>query len=287
MTWRERAHRAAYALRLRFPKQWLQMRRHRPGHLPSFLICGAAKAGTTSLFHYMVEASSQIRPPVRKEVNYFSDLHALGIDFYRRFFPVLHDGEITGEASPTYMLYHQAARRIRSALGAEVKLIVLLRDPVDRALSEYQHVNFTDKVRICDHRPLEEAFFDEPAWFRLPADDPTPFHIRYRYHMYISKGIYHALLQRYLDVFSRDQLLVLEYHDLVNDPRSVTRTALDFVGVAGDRLDALDVRPRNTNPAKRRLPGEADIRARLRDFYRPHDEALARLLGRRFSWMDQ
>lgn len=163
MNSQQRFHRVRYALRLRFPKQWLQMRRHRPGDLPSFVICGAAKAGTTSLFHYLMEASSQIRPPVRKEVNYFSDLHALGIDFYRRFFPVLNDGEITGEASPTYMLYHKSAARIGKTLGPDVKLIFVLRDPVDRAISEYQHVHFTDKVRYTDPRPLDEVFFAEPA----------------------------------------------------------------------------------------------------------------------------
>lgn len=104
--------------------------------------------------------------------------------------------------------------------------------------------------------------------------------------MYVSKGVYHALLRRYLDVFDRARLLILDYADLTEDPRGVVARALDFLNADGDRLDTLDLRPHNTNTNKRTLPDEAAIRNRLRSFYGPHDEALARLLGRRFSWME-
>lgn len=115
--------------------------------LPEFIIIGAQKAGTTSLYNYLIEHPS-IFPAFKKEVLYFDVNYRKGIHWYKSFFPTTifkfliskysNRRFITGEASPYYILYPHAAKRIHSTLP-KVKIIILLRNPINRSFSQYFH----------------------------------------------------------------------------------------------------------------------------------------------------
>lgn len=186
---------------------------------PDFLVIGAMKSGTTSLFRWL-GALPQVGVPEIKEVDFFSLDHVWdrGIDWYRSLFP---DGvDLTGEASPSYMYPEHsetAARRIQETLP-EVKLICLLREPNARARSHYRH----EVQRGRESLPLSEA---------LTVDSP-----------YVQRSRYFQNLAPYLDRFTEDQLLIVEFRDLTQSSNSGWAKVLDFLGLPETPLpDAVHV----------------------------------------------
>ena len=128
--------------------------------LPDFLILGAQKAGTTALYSYLRKHPSIIGPSW-KEVSYFDRHYARGPAWYRGNFPnkLRTRGALVGEASPSYLFHPLGPRRVRE-LVPEARLVALLRDPVDRALSHYNHeralgrepLSFEDALAAEDDR---------------------------------------------------------------------------------------------------------------------------------------
>src|SRR5690348_6863383 len=133
--------------------------------LPDFLVIGTQRGGTTSLYHYL-QAHESIAPSSIKEIHFFDRKYARGLAWYRGHFPtgaekwyaqrLRRQAFVTGEASPVYLFHPHVPARVKQALPA-VKLIVLLRNPVDRAYSQYYHA-----VELgLETRPFEEAIGDE------------------------------------------------------------------------------------------------------------------------------
>jgi hypothetical protein len=204
--------------------------------LPTFLVIGAAKAGTTALYWYLSEHPDVFMSPV-KETNFF----AYGVDDagrllygdaehhrfpirtraeYERLFQGAGGAAAVGEASPIYLECPQAAARIRELLP-EARLLCILRHPVDRAYSDYQMF-----LRARDRR-LDPAADLTPA---APWARPDSHWMRI--------GRYHAQLARYYDRFPRDQIQVLLFDDLRRDAQAAVQDVYRFVGVdAGFRPD--------------------------------------------------
>ncbi len=122
---------------------------------PAFVIVGAQRGGTTSLYRYLA-AHPGVLPASRKELHYFTNRHDRGPDWYRSQFPPTPPGTITGESTPYYLFHPHAPRRLH-AFAPDVKLIVLLRNPVDRAYSHYQ----LQVRRRHETLPFEEAIARE------------------------------------------------------------------------------------------------------------------------------
>src|SRR5437016_5579333 len=177
------------------------------GNPPHFIIIGAQRCGTTSLFEYLARHPS-FSLPSQKELHFFDYQYHNGADWYRKQFPLLLGGVITGEASPYYLLHPHVPRRIRD-WNPDVKLIVLLRNPVDRAYSHYYH-----EVRL-EAEPLDfEAALDveaermEGQVERMRAD-PYYYSYNHQHFSYVSRGIYiHQLESWMTSVFSREQVLI-------------------------------------------------------------------------------
>ena len=186
---------------------------------PDFIIAGVAKAGTTSLYNYLGE-HPEVGLSSKKELNFFAyedpQIHAgwpkLGFaattwERYVALFPDSSDSVAVGEASPIYFESEVAPRAISERLP-NVKIIISLRNPVERAYSAYlMHVRF-------GHRPLTDA--------ELVASDER----------FIVGSYYAEKLQRYFDLFRRDQLAVVLFDDLVARPQEVMRELYSFLGVA-------------------------------------------------------
>jgi hypothetical protein len=245
--------------------------------LPDFVIIGAQKAGTTSLYAGLV-AHPDVRRAFRKEVHFFDTTHYPRMGWYRRHFPIDRGDAITGESSP-YYLFHPAAPARMAAVLSNVSIIAILRDPVARAISEYHHAclwGFED-------RPIEQAL-DPDAQDALASEEDTAWYDRAdspaRQRAYLARGHYAEQLDRWLGAFERDRVLVLDSTDL--DRGLAIPACHRFLGLQEHAFAAIPHR----NVGTYRAPDPGLTRA-LAEYFAPHDARLAALLGRRFAWFDE
>jgi hypothetical protein len=274
------------------PRRRLRVATRRFRILPSFLIIGAQRAGTTSLFDYL-RRHPEVAGPAggerfvvrRKEVHFFDDRFAMGIDWYRSFFPLAARQRharrrgrdlVAGEATPYYMFHPAVPERVASTLP-DVKLIALLRDPVDRAYSHYQLVCRKGWEQLSFEEAVEaEERRLEGQEERLEAD-LRGWHHRRR--AYLSRGLYAEQLERWLAHFPREQLLVVRSEDLRHRSAEVYAEVLAFLGLRPWEPPEYVTRNRAAYP-----PLDPDLRARLAERFVEPNERLAELLGRDFGW---
>ena len=175
--------------------------------LPDFLVIGVMKGGTTSFFNYLAQ-HPQINPPFRKEIKFF-DIHYLqGLGWYRAHFPTrfkMKSGMLTGEATPYYIFHPAAPERVAKVLP-NVKLIALLRNPVDRAYSHYNHMLRVGREPL----PFEEAITREAE--RLDGEaEKIVANLRYStfkhlHYSYLARGRYIEQLEKWFALFPRERI---------------------------------------------------------------------------------
>jgi hypothetical protein len=248
--------------------------------LPDFVILGAQKAGTTTLYTQLSTHPSVV-PALRKEVHYF-DAAPRPVEWYRAFFPRRRamdartasvGGAFTGEATPFYLFHPAAPARLRATVP-HARLVAILRDPVERAVSGYHHA-----VRMGDEaRPIDvaldpanaEELPDAVEWY----DDPA---CPARRRGYLARGRYAEQLERWFAVMGREQVLVLETRQLAGGV-ALGKT-LDFLGLAATAVDPESDR----NVGSYEAP-DPEVERRLRAYFAPHNDRLFALLGAEFSW---
>ena len=207
---------------------------------PDFLILGCQKGGTTSLYDLVVQ-HPRIHAASQKELHFFSLHYRRGWSWYAAQFPKRRRRQLwwrglSGEATPYYLFHPLAAQRIAQHCP-KAKLIVLLRDPVERALSQYFH-----SVRLgLETLPLEAALEAEPA--RLAGAEASlsrgEAHRSHQEHSYVSRSRYGQQLDRYAQLFPAHQLLVLRSERFFADPVGCTETVWRFLGVQPQPLQAV------------------------------------------------
>lgn len=254
----------------------------RPRAEPDFVILGAQKAGTSSLYAQL-GAHPSVLPALKKEVHYF-DRPPRSARWYRAHFPLRsrlaavgrRTGVArTGEATP-YYLFHPAAPGRMHAHLPDARLVVVLRDPVARAISAYHHaVAGGDEQRPIDVAldPANEEPLAPPnaaGWYDAP-DCPA------RLRGYLARGRYAEQLERWFAVYPREQVLVLETGEL--RAGSAPPAVLEFLGLPP--VTAPSVPDRNVG---RYTPPASDLEARLREHFAPHNARLVSLLGVDWRW---
>ena len=256
--------------------------------MPDFLILGGQRCGSTSLYD-MLCGHPDVMPASHKEPHFFDNNHLRGEEFYRRLFPLrmhvrarerrLGRHVVTGEATTYYLAHPAVPARVR-ALLPDVRLIAILRDPVDRAYSHYQ-------LSVREGRePLsfEEALAAEPG--RLAGEeerllsDPTYRGVAHRFHSYRSRGRYVEQLRRWWAEYPRDQLLVLRSEDMFAEPRAVYDQLVRFLGLDPD-ADRRAFAARNQVSYDAMLP---ETREDLRRSYEGPNRELEQELGREMGW---
>ena len=175
--------------------------------LPTFLICGTQKGGTTSLYHYLRD-HPEIYMPLKKEVHFFDLNFHRGLDWYKEHFKV-EDEKIKaiGEATPFYMYLETVPKRIHKTIP-NAKLIFILRDPVKRAYSHYWHelmsgyeiLSFEEAIRREEERLSKGTIFVK------------------QHYSYKDRGKYVIQLKRYMKYFTRNQMLILILEELKKNP---------------------------------------------------------------------
>lgn len=250
--------------------------------LPDFVVIGAQKSGTSSLYGQLA-AHPSVVPALRKEVHHF-DRSPAPIARYRAFFPrraVLDEvatrtgRAVTGEATPFYLFHPAVPERMHTAVP-DVRLIAVLRDPVARAISGYHHA-----VRVGDERrPIEEALDPSAAETLPPVSDAAWYdapRCPARLHGYLARGRYAEQLERWFAVFGRDRVLVLE-SDALRGGR-VPPEVLALLGLPDAGAPA--VADRNVGAYVAPVSG---IEARLAEYFRPYNARLFSLLGIELPW---
>jgi hypothetical protein len=258
--------------------------------LPDFLIVGAQKCGTSSLYRNLVRHPS-IVPAFVKEVHFFDNSRNYfqkGVGWYKAHFPSLlykyyithicKNDFITGEASPFYLFHPHALRRI-SELLPEVKIIIILRNPVDRAYSHYHHevekgretLSFEDAIRMEEERLRGE--FD-----KLMADEKYTS-LNYSCYAYLLRGIYVDQLKRVYSYFEKSQFLILKSEDFLKDSQSTIDKVFQFLGLPGWQMEHF----KKANVGSYQKMNSA-TRNRLLNYFEPHNHKLYEYLGINFGW---
>ena len=254
--------------------------RFRP--LPHFLIIGAQKSGTTSLFHYITQ-HPEVFENKSKEIHYFDKHYPLGTDWYRSHFPLLGNflsGRRLGEATPYYLCHPHAAERIHQLLP-QVKLIVVLRNPTDRAISHYYH----EVKKGRENLPILDALQEEEKrcageWQRM-LEEPAYASQAHQSFSYKQRGVYLEQLQRYWDYFPKEKLLIVESGKLFSQPHLVLKEVFAFLEVETS-AEIKDVAVKNANPLKKVI--DEEVYTYLDSFFTSHNQALYRTLGKEFDW---
>jgi hypothetical protein len=256
--------------------------------LPSYVVVGAQKGGTSALYEYLAR-HPLVGRSTNEEVQYFSLNYARGTAWYRGHFPTRARAAlvrrrygrdlITGESSPYYLFHPHALDRLRELLP-DAKLIVVLRNPVDRAYSQYNH------SRQMGYEPLEtfeaglaaepERLDGEPE--RMLAD-PLYNSFSHYNHSYLARGLYVEQLERLYSIFDERQILLERADDLLRDTDAVYARTLEFLGLPPQRLSHYP--PQNT---RRYPPMSPTTRGRLVEYFTEPNERLYAFLGRDLGW---
>lgn len=245
---------------------------------PEFLIVGAQKAGTTSLYNCLKQ-HPQVSAAHKKEIHYFSQYYDKGFDWYLDHFPERPPGILSGEASPFYLFHPHSANRIASQLPS-VKIIIILRNPVERAISHYhqQARRHHEKLSMIDAFKAEAARIQKP-WQRL-LEGKQQSGVKIQQCSYLKRGEYLEQLQRYEQHFPASQILLLESEAFFDNPAPVLKKLFAFLGIDTSFMPA-DLWPRKPGNYEHTDPAVIDY---LRQHFAPHNEALFRHLGHRFDW---
>lgn len=248
--------------------------------LPSFLIIGGQRCGTTSLYRYLSK-HPEVHPGLVKEIQFFTLNYGKGVDWYRSQFPAQRAGGRSFDASP-YYLFHPKAPERASGLLPEAKLIALLRNPVDRAFSHYQHnagngvedLSFEDALTAEDGRLAgeEERLAHEPAY-------SSAAHRRYSY---VARGMYAEQLERWFSEYDPSGVKVLISEELFSNPAGTFAEVLEFLD-----LPALELPSYEAFTRRGRWDGPAlspETRSRLQELFREPNRRLEDLLGRSVPW---
>ena len=239
--------------------------------LPDVVVLGAQRAGTTSLFDWLAP-HPQVAPATTKEVHYFDRFYAHGDRWYRAHFPVMGGRRLAIEATP-YLLFSPVAPARVAADLPSARFIVLLRDPVQRAVSHYWH-----SCRIhAENEPLERAIALEDE--RLAGQEEIVLaggeSFAHRNFSYKARGHYAEQLARWFAVVDRERFLVVRSEDLFLDAAAPGRV-LAWLGLA-----PRDVSFPSSNDAPRARPEEASVVEDLRRHFAPYNDTLFDLLGER------
>ena len=252
--------------------------------LPDFIVLGTQRSGTTSLHKYLNQHPQVASSMFSNEIHFFdggrrkADNFEKGEPWYRAHFPLkrnLGEGSKLFDSTPLYLVHPLVPGRIFGLLP-KIQLIVVLRNPTERAISHY----FMVKGKNREPLPMLEAFQEEEQRLERAIKEQDYRSKSFIVHTYKTRGRYAEQLERYLRYFPRQQILLLESGDFFRNPQQTLRRVFDFVGVdAGYEIP--DLTPRNTGRHKGEVPRAA--RDYLNEYFYPFNQELYELTGINFN----
>jgi len=271
--------------------------------VPSFIIIGAARAGTTSLYAYL-NSHPNVLPAARKETVFFNYAYHSNLDWYRMYFPTISEQEkakkqrgqkiiTTGEATPSYLIDPHVPKRISEMLPG-IKLIVLLRNPIERALSHYHHNVFFGIEKL----PFDQAIKKEPERINksfeelknkkiIDNENFTSYFLRlmtfktknYFKFSYLKSGQYHDHLKNWLETFKENQIMIIKSEDFFDDTRNIFKQVQNFLDLPYFDLEQYLPHWEIKHPSM-----NENLRKSLREYFEPYNLKLYNYLNRDFKW---
>ena len=247
--------------------------------LPRFIIVGGQRCGTSLLYDNIIMHPA-VRPCLGEETFYFSKNYSKGWPWYRAHFPLKSMILISGEVSSDYLFHPLAPKRIMARLP-DVKLIILLRNPVDRAFSHYSH----EVSKGREDKPFEDALALEEM--RLAGEkDKVMSQEDYvsedmDYFSYKARGHYADQIIRWFGYFPRNQILILKTEDFYMYPSGVINEVYKFLDLKIYGLSDFEDSTYERDKYKDMLPSTREM---LSEYYKPHNEKLYNLIKRDMQW---
>jgi len=252
--------------------------------LPNFLLIGAQKSGTTSLYYFLSQ-HPHIRPSCLKEVHFFNggmdpgiDCYDKGLKWYRSHFPIniLRHNIKTFEATPGYIFNPLSPKRIFETFP-EIKIIIMLRNPTERAISHFFH------EKLAKREPLSilEAMKMEEKRLECIINDDDFKNIKFICYTYKSRGHYKIQIERYLKYFSFNQIMIVNSEEFFSETKRILRDVFEFVGVDPINME-YDLIPQNVSKNRTSVP--PIVYEYLDTYFYPHNQELYKLVKRDFGW---
>lgn len=260
---------------------------HAPAHLltenmsvlPQFLIIGTQKGGTTSLYEYLTQHPN-VKAAVVKEVHFFDRQFDKGLNWYQTHFPSsLAEGEITGEASPYYLYHPHAPSRIKQILP-DAKFIVLLRNPIDRAYSNFKMAQRAGREKLSFANAVRSERIRVEDEYVNMMNDSSYNSLAVAHFSYLKRGEYVEQLERWFSYFPREQFLILNSEELFKNPSKQYRQVLNFLGLPDWDLSTYHV----YHDGQYEQDIDPDTMRFLSEHFAPYNQRLFKLIGEEYDW---
>jgi hypothetical protein len=257
--------------------------------LPDFYILGGQKCGTTSMFVYLSKHPG-ILSPSSKDIRFFDKYFSKGVNWYKINFPLKltkfftrkkHSKILTGEGTERYLDHPFAPQRIKE-ITPDAKFIILLRNPVDRAHSHYTMI----QRRNSEPSSFEKAIEDEEQRITEPfnkmLNDSNYYSDIYFRHAYLHRGLYVDKIKRWMEVFPKEQFLIIQSEEFFKNPSKTYNDVLEFLGLPSHDLKTYEpIRKQKKSILKKQT------QQKLQNYFKPHNEKLYNFLGKKFDWDDE
>jgi hypothetical protein len=256
--------------------------------LPDFLIIGGQRCGSTFFYNCLKQHPAIKTTLRRKEIHFFDNNFHKGFMWYKSYFPslpsklfnkyILSQNIITGEASPYYLLHPLVPGRVKSKIP-NVKLIILLRNPVNRAYSHYNHEVRRGLEKLTFLKAIDrEREIIEREKNKLIENEYYYSHI-FRNYSYLTRGIYVNQIKNWMECFPRNQFLILKSEELFKNPQESLDVAFRFLDLPQYRK--IEFKRANQGKYSKLNP---KIRDDLIEYFKPYNQQLYKYLERNFNW---
>lgn len=248
---------------------------------PDFIIIGAQKCGTTTLFQHLRKHPETHLPKKQKELHFFDSRYVEGLDWYLHHFNRAGMPSVpfcAGEASPYYFFHPLVPERIFNTFPG-IKLILLLRDPVSRSYSQYHHMKRHGRISLSfEHcvkleseilKGRKEAFFTE-------KDHSDPM---YRRFSFLARSRYAEQLAGWYTFFPKEQILIIRSEDYFCNQANTFREVFDFL-----ELTPCAIKLSRKHKPSDYPPMKEETRLKLQEYFEPFNQDLYKLTGRDFGW---
>jgi hypothetical protein len=243
---------------------------------PSFIIIGEARCGTTSLFNY-ISQNDKVLPPLKKEIHFFDYKFLKKKGWYKSFFPFVKEGKITGEATPYYFSHPKAAKRIKETYP-DIKIILVLRNPIDRAISSFykqRDLKLETVDSIEDAINLEEERLKDSM---ANMSNNIDYDFNHKNYAYANRGLYYENLERWQSLFDEDQMLIFEFEELFSNIEVNYNKVIEFLNIDKQNIDFKHFNKGTYDNI------DAEFRMELGNFFEDSNQKLYDLLKTNYDW---
>ena len=251
--------------------------------LPDFLVIGVGRSGTTSLYYYLDQHPSIVKSSY-DEIGFFDDNFHLGLSWYRSMFTTIFTKFLiklktkyfmTYEVTPWYVRRPWTARRIKK-IFPNIKLIIVLRNPIDRTYSHYHLSTQNDEKR--DFKVVIKEDMKNISQWNITEKNDSYFSNQVQ-NSKLARGFYYEQIIPWFELFSKEQIMIISSEDLASKTQSTLREIFSFL-----ELPIYDIKNTEKVNVSKYSKMDQETRNLLIDFFRPYNEKLFEYLNREFDW---